>query len=202
MKERFSIVVTWLILVVVVACASQPQQMTSNIQCPSDSVCDPNVTPPPMTQAEINYHLEQRDLADDVLTALVVEDMAWRSCWDCYSNYYSRYPSLYSQRNYYYSLPPSQRVTVVKQQNITVINKNTTIIQQRSATVPQTVKSAPVSSTAPKPPASSSGSTSSSTSSSSTTASKPASPGTCSGCGGVAGGSNFKPSAPAPAVKR
>lgn len=128
-----------------VACSqpAPPPAQTVTVQCPADTTCDVNVQPPAMSSAEIQYHMQQRDLTDDILMALMVQDMAWRNCWSCYDSYYDRYPSYRTYAYNYYNMPPQQRYSSIQQNNTTVIQKNVTVIQQVQSKEPQTVKAAP-----------------------------------------------------------
>lgn len=140
--------ITLLIIAVILSTAcSQPQpapvSQPVTVQCPADSTCDVNVTPPPMTSVQIQYHAQQHDLADDVLIALMMQDMAWRQCYGCYNSYYDRYPTMRTQVTYVSNLPSSQRATYVQTNNTTIIQKNTTVIQQKTVADPPSVKAPP-----------------------------------------------------------
>jgi hypothetical protein len=125
---------------------SQPQPPPAQqvtINCPSDSTCDPKVDPPPYTSAQIQAHANARDMDDEILMALMIQDMSWRQCYGCYDSYYSRYPAMQQRVYYVQNLPSNQRATYVQQNNTTIIQKNTTVIQQKAAADPPALKAQP-----------------------------------------------------------
>lgn len=127
-----------------------PQQVT--VQCPADSTCDVNVTPPLMTTQEIQYHATQRDFTasftEEMLMAMMMQDMAWRQCYGCYTSYYDRYPVMRSRVSYVQNQPSNVRAQYVQNTYTTVVQKNITVIQQKASADPPTVKAQPVKNTA------------------------------------------------------
>jgi hypothetical protein len=156
-----------------------------SVTCPAGSQCDPSVQAPTMPPQQIYYYsqnpaaAQQAGITTAVLEALIVQDMMWRSCWDCYG------PTYYSRFGYYSSYSPAQRTTVI-QQNTTIINNNKTVINKVAASPPAAARSvaAPNAGSSPK---------------TTSPASPAAAPKTTSPTQGTnaGGGSNFKPAAPA-----